>query len=192
MHIKEILLGNCIFLTIVISPIKGQEKKLYSDIQTGLSHAYDAIEMEKCNNVDMKDSITLRKIRPSLFGFYVAPTKTSLDTLKFNYALDTIICINTFQSMIVGGYKTMLWSTQDTIEGVFNYNSIMYYAPTLNRNFYELLNKWNIRDFLQNYTTEDILLDGESSTVSRVIIKDGKIVDIKWNDNPVILNMPDY
>lgn len=189
------MLVNRIIITLFVTmdfilPLQSQNKTLYRDLQYGLSSMYKELEVT--------DTV-MNMIVPAFFDFYVTPTKNQSDTLKYNSQSDTIICINLRHIELVGPYGAYLWSSLDTIErhlefdiikGCIDYSSVVHRSPTRDTNFYELLRNWKIEEFIEKYASECLDLDGDYANVSRVVVKNGRIVDVKFHRKPLKLKIP--
>lgn len=125
--------------------------------------------------------------------------KFRTDTLRFDSACDTIYVVN-HQSVEVVGYdvdRSTIWSTKDsvTIAGEYDRASKGYYsrmyrhaAPEYKKEFIQALRQWGTRDITQEFTPKGLIFDGERATILRIILRNGRITDLKRTTitNPTI------
>lgn len=122
---------------------------------------------------------------PLIFAIRLTPDKLSkIDTLRFNPQCDTLLCRNTTDIVSVETSCEVV-STIDTVR-VFDISSG---DPLYTHGFvYDPVDKAKLINLLKNWDEEKIskackthgIMSSRSIGISRIIIKEGKLVDIKF------------
>ena len=102
------------------------------------------------------------------------------DTLRYSYQSDTLININ--RHFYEGHMQNYFWSSKDLI--YIDYDDYILHGGTLIYSFEEecldMLKKWERNKFMTTYNPDSnaIALDSYDDYISRIVIKDGLIVQL--------------
>lgn len=154
-------------LAIVNQIFKNDEFRTSLDFETRMA-AYPQLLRENVN--------------PSLFQ--------ETDTFKYNWKNDTIICINLWSREVVciGGWAgdCDLISSQDTLLAYGYQPEVdikrfkMYMNPEVKAIYYGIMRRWDKEGLDSICEYEGVICDGSVHGLSRWVIKDGVLLDLKY------------
>ena len=138
--------------------------------------------MDYNTRMDAYPQLLREKVNPSLFQ--------ETDTFKYNWRNDTIICVNLWRRDVecIGGRAgdCKLISSQDTL-WAYGYQPEVdierfkiYMNPEVKAIYYGIMRRWDKEGLDSICEYEGIICDGAVHGLSRWVIKDGVLLDLKY------------
>ena len=164
------------------------ERGNYCLIQPGLYNILKQMPKEAGKPMLYKDIVPGPGAYPSIFGVNLTPDQLErMDTLKYNHQCDTLLCQN-MSNWVEGWAECRIISTLDTIS-VFDicskyvffthdYVKDTIYDSKFKSVFIDLVKNWDETKISKACITDHV--SEYSICISRLIIKNGRLIDIKY------------